>query len=934
LNTYTIGQRWLSEMEPELGLGIITEISARRIHIQFPASETTREYAIASAPIKRLLFSVGDEIKTTAGETHRVTAIEESNDLISYVCDSKRVPEQELDSLLSFSSPMDRLFSGFYDTNGLFDLRIRALHWRSIHRQSPAYGFIGPRMELIPHQLYVAQQIASRLKPRVLLSDQVGLGKTIEACLIMHRLLLSRRIERVLIIVPESLVHQWFIELLRRFNLLFRILDADYVDSLLKADEERNPFDDEQLMLCSLEFLTTDPTLHNNLYNAGWDLIILDEAHHILEDTQEYEIVEQLAKKSGGLMLLTATPEQLGHRSHFARLKLLDPSRYDDYEKFLQESEHYHKVAGIANSLLSGESLQSEDFKLLKTLLPATGNKNNVDLDKAELKAPEKIISQLVDRYGVGRVMFRNTRAAIPNFPKRKLHVVPLEAIEAEQKKAIVEFKNDVSGEPLLASLNYKNDPRMLWLLKFLKSHKTKILLICNSIEKTKAIESALTHLATIKYALFHEEMTLLQRDRNAAWFAEKDGAQVLICSEIGSEGRNFQFAHHLILFDVPVDPELLEQRIGRLDRIGQKQTINIWAPAIAKSPQENLIKWYDEGFNAFEINAIAAFQIYEKFSSRLLAALGANNPRKLEKLVAETKAFNEEMSTELEKGRNRLLEINSFRKSNADELIQHIKKLDSNNSFQEFMVDLFQHFEVQIDELSSNIFYLKIDFLTHQDVPLPKFRSDGLPITFSRKIAVAREDVEFLSPDHPTVMGTIDLLLGSEKGNAALSLWPDKNSQELLLEAFFVLECIAPARLHIDRFFPPIPLRIVANHLGENKTEKYTTRIFEQKLRNAVNPQIIENPSIRQNIVPAMVDNCSVIAESKSEKIIDQRRRESDAAMTSELNRLISLKKVNPDISQDEIESIKEERQAILNAIDTARLRLDSIRFIIRGEY
>ena len=102
-----------------------------------------------------------------------------------------------------------------------------------------------------------------------------------------------------------------------------------------------------------------------------------------------------------------------------------------------------------------------------------------------------------------------------------------------------------------------------------------------------------------MKVGLFHEGLPLVQRDRNAAWFAEPDGAQLLICSEIGSEGRNFQFAHHLVLFDLPLNPGLLEQRIGRLDRIGQTQTIRIHVPYVESSSEECVLDWYHRGLDA-----------------------------------------------------------------------------------------------------------------------------------------------------------------------------------------------------------------------------------------------------------------------------------------------------------------------------------------------
>jgi ATP-dependent helicase HepA len=108
------------------------------------------------------------------------------------------------------------------------------------------------------------------------------------------------------------------------------------------------------------------------------------------------------------------------------------------------------------------------------------------------------------------------------------------------------------------------------------KHGEAKVLAICKTKEQALATQAALAREISINSAVFHEDMTLMQRDRAAVHFADDEGARILICSEIGSEGRNFQFAHHLALLDLPENPELLEQRIGRLDRIGQTRTVQV----------------------------------------------------------------------------------------------------------------------------------------------------------------------------------------------------------------------------------------------------------------------------------------------------------------------------------------------------------------------
>ncbi len=163
-------------------------------------------------------------------------------------------------------------------------------------------------------------------------------------------------------------------------------------------------------------------------------------------------------------------------------------------------------------------------------------------------------------------------------------------------------------------------------------------------------MEKALGKRANLKVGVFHEDLTIVQRDRNAAWFSEPRGARLLLCSEIGSEGRNFQFAHHLVLFDLPVHPELLEQRIGRLDRIGQSEDIYIHVPYLIGSPQEVLVRWFHEGLNAFGENIEGGNKIEQVFSDRLLkTSLSASSPnagKQLESLIADTAAFQQELKT------------------------------------------------------------------------------------------------------------------------------------------------------------------------------------------------------------------------------------------------------------------------------------------------
>ena len=356
MSDFSPGQRWISDGEAELGLGTVLNCDARSVTILFSASQETRTYNTRQAPLTRVMFGSGDRVLSADGWQIVVDDSKESNGLITYIGEDKEgnlreLPEAKLADTMQFDQARDRLLTGQVDRNDWFDLRFRTLHHYQRIEQHSALGFSGPRIDLIPHQLYIANEVANRHAPRVLLADEVGLGKTIEAGLILHRLLLNGRVERALILVPDSLTHQWLVELLRRFSLNVTLLD----ETQSQAHGSYNPFESAQLVLASQGWLFANPQRQEQALASQFDLLIVDEAHH-LDWSEEgsgpgYRCVEQLSAVIPGLLLLTATPEQMGIKSHFARLRLLDSERYHDLERFKAEESHYTEVARAIDAL-------------------------------------------------------------------------------------------------------------------------------------------------------------------------------------------------------------------------------------------------------------------------------------------------------------------------------------------------------------------------------------------------------------------------------------------------------------------------------------------------------------------------------------------------------------------------------------------------------
>ncbi|HEX8310590.1 MAG TPA: RNA polymerase-associated protein RapA, partial [Chthoniobacteraceae bacterium] len=657
------GQRWVSDSEPELGLGIVLQASFGRVELFFPAANEHRQYALKGAPLRRVQFKEGDRIKTHDGTNLVVDVAEEQKGLLVYHAGERLVPEAELADTISFSKPEDRLLVGQVDDLRTFDLRVATLFHRTALRQSPVRGYVGGRVDLIPHQMYIAADMASRLVPRVLLADEVGLGKTIEASLILHRLHLTGRAERVLILVPEPLIHQWFVELLRRFNLLFSLFDQERCEAIEQHNPEANPFLDSQLVICSVPFLAENPRRAEQARAAGWDLLIVDEAHHLTwspdAPSASYQLVEGLAAQTPGVLLLTATPQQLGPEGHFARLRLLDPNRYADLGEFLKEATHYERVAEAVDRLLEAKALSPDDEALFSAKSERI-RRHLEELAAGDADARQRLIPELLDAFGTGRVMFRNTRAALSGFPEREAHLIPLDVPAGAAADAA----------------------KIKWLATFLKKLEAKVLLICRTRALAEQIHEQLLRELNVNAGLFHEGLTLLQRDRNAAYFSEADGARILICSEIGSEGRNFQFAHHLVLYDLPADPELLEQRIGRLDRIGQTATIQIHVPYLRESEAEVLARWYHEGLGAFEKNLHGAAEIAHTLAEELAALRESFDAKRLKAFLARSKKLRSSVAKKLERGHDRLLELNSCRPERAQKIIDQIRVLDADVAF------------------------------------------------------------------------------------------------------------------------------------------------------------------------------------------------------------------------------------------------------------
>ncbi|MDN7125242.1 DEAD/DEAH box helicase family protein [Pseudidiomarina sp. 1APP75-32.1] len=881
-HTYVAGQRWLSETELEQGLGLLTQVEGRMLTVLFPATEELRHYAIQQAPLARYRLLPDDRGQHADGWFFRVTEVETKAGVLHYhgvredTDEKVTLPETQLAAQVATQHPLTRILAGKTDRLDMYRLRQQAQQHLQHWQQSSVAGLLGARAQLLPHQLYIAHTVADRFQPRVLLADEVGLGKTIEAGLILQRRLLSGRSQRVVVIVPDSLCHQWLVELKRRFALAFSLFDEERCEQTLH--EYDNVFSAEQLVVVPQSLLQSE-TWQAQLAAADFDLLIVDEAHRIAPQTSHFAQLQQLCGAIPAVLLLTATPEQAGLEGHFARLQLLDPDRFHSFDDFVAEQESYQQLSPLAEVL-------------------------------ARVGA-DKLLDRVLDHYGTGRLMFRNSRAHVGGFPERQCQPAPLEA----------------DNDEFTSKAN--------WLHSLLRQHKPeKFILICRSALTVQELYDYLRVQHGVHAAVFHEGMSLLERDRAAEFFASpEDGCPVLLCSEIGSEGRNFQFAHHLVLFDLPEHPDLLEQRIGRLDRLGQNQDVQIHVPYVADSRDAYLFQWYQQ-MQAFAApNAVGAM-LYNEFSEQLQPYLSGDYHDELgfEELLEATAERAGQLREQIRQGRDRLQELNAYRPHQAQAILDAITSDERPQQLRDFMHNFWARFGLDYDELNADSGWLRPT--EHMRVQLPGLPDEGLTVTFSRDYALANEQVEFLSWDHPQVQHALELLSTDSFGSTCVALIQNRAlpAGSWFVELTFSSQLTAPAHLVAQEFYPQQAIRVLLDSQGRDLTSRVQANAFDKQLQFIDKKQSRALLQQLRQTIQQHIQSAWQPAETQQQALIAQAAERLEQRMAAAQQRLQQLQQRNPAVRQSEVDALNSRQQQLTAALRQPMLQLDSVRIVVNS--
>ncbi len=608
-----LGQKVRYLPQPEWGVGHLLRLEDNdtKALVVFPARDGGPILvANRQGALKPVALTPGDTVVTSAGKAGSVKAEREgARGLRRYAItlddgSEDELPESDLRALPPRPDLISTLKEGRVGDATNFLLRRSALQLDDERRCDAMGALLASRVMVKPHQVGVVQRVLSARRPRFVLADEVGLGKTIEAGMVFSALRLSGLARRVLVVAPSHLTVQWLVELFHKFNHLFTLLDTERYAQSLEEQPGVSPWARFDLVITSLEQLQRNEQAREEAGApaAYWDLVIIDEAHH-LKAEKAHEAAAALAKNCWGLLLLTATPMQLDPAEYHALLSLIEPSTVPKLVEFEERLKRQEELALAVRGLLEGKAAAAS-VKKLKARFPA-------DDALATLDDADALLAHLAETYSLSDRLVRNRRAVVGGFSQRRLHRHEVIAPAEEQKArntAIAALKKDgtlkgaalaglirrlesspaaflkaVAGVQALSELKLSLPARDAKYLAFsallkdiwTKEKAAKVLVFTEAHATLESVKARLLE-DNVESLAYHGELPLVERDRQVARFRDPEGPKVLLCTEVGGEGRNFQFAHHLVHYDLPWSPATVEQRIGRLDRIGQSHPVEI----------------------------------------------------------------------------------------------------------------------------------------------------------------------------------------------------------------------------------------------------------------------------------------------------------------------------------------------------------------------
>ena len=244
-------------------------------------------------------------------------------------------------------------------------------------------------------------------------------------------------------------------------------------------------------------------------------------------------------------------------------------------------------------------------------------------------------------------------------------------------------------------------------------------------------------------------------------------------------------------------------------------------------------------------------------------------------------------------------------------------------------MINLCDHFGVTVDDLDERSYLLLPEHLFSAEV-FPTLPEEGMSVTFDRATALAREELTFLSADHPMVMSAMDSLLASDRGNAGFFRFEGAGEQLFMVEIVCVLECVAPGELHADRFMPPQPIRQIVDQKGRNRTGDFSIEKIRSNGRPGPTEWLRSKAGALRATVPKLLDAAEKSWADIAENVRHRAKNDMKDHFDAEIRRLDTLQEMEHPVRDSEIEAAKAHRELLADHIDHSRLRIDSVRLLL----
>jgi len=914
------GQRWISENEPELGLGTVFSCDSRRVTLLFQASGEVRHYPRADAPLRRVRFRPGQFVHSYEGWSLQVEMVEEDGGVLVYRGEGRRLPETELAEQSGYRGAVARLLNGPRDSSDWFVLRLESLHHRQWWEGSPLRGLAGARVPLRAGLLHLAGEVNERAEPRVLIGDETATELIPEMGSILHQRLCRQRDTRVLVLTRQASLQRWNRAMLARFQLPFEILDQTHWQVLEKAGED-DPWAVEPLVLVALEWLLAQPRQQLALLAQDWQLLVVDEVQQLDWQTErpgtDYLLVAELCERIPGVVLLATGGR--GSADPFPYLHLLDPVVFSGPAARQEQIERDRRLLRLARAVGAGLAPSADDLAVLGAWPEAAELSELLHRAVTEARLRDDCLQALAWRHSTAGLVFEGIRTAFATSP-RQLRAVALPCPpEYREHAALPCPERGYRG----TAPWWQIDPRVRWLIEQLPS-LGRILVLCSHAASGRELYTALER-AGFDAACLHEYQTPLGRDRAVEGFLAAGEPVVLICSERGVEGRELPAVSRLLLFDLPPEPLRLARCLAGLASVGGEQPLTVHMAYLQDTAQAVLHRWYQEGLGGLE-NALAPLVPTLELEARLGTAMAGGE---MAPLLALSRQLREQELSRREAARATLGTPTDWRLDTPSvDLLAALTTLEQDTRLVDYLDRLLGLHGVLGEPVGEGLKRLTPG--EHAPGGFPGVPDTGTLVSFERARVLVREELAFLNWDHPLVSEAMSQLLAGERGNACVVAWNDPaGTPELLLEAIYVVEApLSGAR--IEEFLPPTPLRVVVDAEFAEVSETYSHESINHRTVALEDGAIRALLSHHRELLEALLEVAEINAQMHQHDLLDSAHRRAVAALENHCRELEARRRLNPAVRAGELTAARERLERLDGILSDASLRLDALRLVV----